>query len=524
MWRSRASAATPGRPGAGRMGRIKLPAPAMICVTIGRGRHKALLAEWKEAAEAGADLVELRIDCLRSEPRLKVILAERPTPVLLTIRRPADGGLWKGDEEKRQLLLREAILAGVDYIDLEADVAAKIPRFGKTKRVISHHDFKGVPADLEGLAEGMRKANADVVKVAAHAPTLPDALRMLRLVADAAAPTVGIAMGPLGVFTRVLGARYGAPFTYAGFNPDRTFAPGMIPFAELRRDYDYDRIGAATEVYAVIGDPIAQSLSPAVHNAAFRHLGLDKVYVPIQVPEGKLKESLQHLAWLDLKGLSVTIPHKEAAVPLLTKADGAVELMKSCNTVVFRDGERVGYNTDYRAAMQSLEEALGGPREDGSSPLTGKQVLILGAGGVARTIAIGAARRGAGVALCNRHDDRAARLAEEVGCRSISWSQRASTLCDIMINCTPVGMHPEVDATPVPPAALRAGMLAFDTIYHPENTMFLKMAREHDCRTITGVDMFVGQAAEQFQYFTGQPAPVDVMRDVVKRKLGALRE
>ena len=496
----------------------------MICVTIGRGRHKSLLAEWKEAAEAGADLVELRIDCLRSEPRLKPILADRPTPVLLTIRRSVDGGLWKGDEEKRQLLLREAILAGVDYIDLEADVAAKIPRFGKTKRVVSLHDFKGVPADLEALARGMSKANADVVKVAATPRTLADALRLLRLVAEAPGPTVGIAMGPLGVFTRVLGAKYGAPFTYAGFNPDRTFAPGMISYSELRRDYDYDRIGPATEVYAVLGDPVAQSLSPAVHNAAFRHLGLDKVYVPIQVPDGKLKESLQQLAWLDPRGYSVTIPHKEAIVPLLTKADGAVEQMKSCNTVVIREGEWIGYNTDYRAAMHSLEEALGGPREDGSSPLTGKQVLILGAGGVARTIALGAARRGAGVAVGNRRDERAVRLAEEVGCRNISWSQRASTLCDILINCTPVGMHPQVDATPVPPAAFRPGMLVFDTVYHPENTMFLKLAREHDCRTITGVDMFVGQAAEQFHYFTGLPAPVDVMREVVKRKLGALRE
>ena len=496
----------------------------MICVTIGRGRHKSLLAEWKEAAEAGADLVELRIDCLRSEPRLKHLLAERFTPVLLTIRRAADGGLWKGDEEKRQLLLREAILAGVDYIDLEADVAPKIPRFGKTRRVVSHHDFKRVPADLEALAEGMRKANADVVKIAAAARTLPDALRMLRMVATAEGPTIGIAMGPMGVFTRVLGAKFGAPFTYAGFNPDRTFAPGMLSFSELRRDYFYEQIDADSEVHAVIGDPIAQSLSPAVHNAAFRHLGMNKVYVPIQVPEGQLKESLQQLAWLDPKGLSVTIPHKEAIVPLLTKADGAVEQMKSCNTVVIRDKEWIGYNTDYRAAMHSLEEALGGPQEDGSSPLAGKQVLILGAGGVARTIAFGAARRGAGVAIANRRDTRAVQLAEEVGCRNVSWSQRASSLCDVLINCTPVGMHPQVDATPVPPAAFRAGMLVFDTIYHPENTMFLKLARERDCKTITGVDMFAGQAAEQFQYFTGRPAPVDVMREVVKRKLGALRE
>lgn len=484
-----------------------------------------LLAEWKEAAEAGAELVELRIDCLRTEPNLRRILAVRPTRVLLTIRRSADGGLWKGDEQKRQLLLREAVLAGVDYIDLEEDIATSIPRYGRTRRVISYHNFKGIPDDLEALAGRMRKADADIVKIAATAKNLPEALRIYGLMKKVSWPMIGIAMGTVGFFTRVLGAKCGSPFTYAGFNPEQTFAPGIPQFQELKKDYLHDWINKESEVYAVIGDPIMHSLSPAVHNAAFRHLGLNKVYVPIQVPEGNLRESLLELADLGIKGYSVTIPHKQAIVPLLTKADGAVELMKSCNTVVVEDDQYIGYNTDYRAAMHSLEAALGGPQPGGgTSPLVDKQVLILGAGGVARSIAFGAARRGAGVSLCNRHDDRATRLAEEVGCRSVSWSSRASTLCDVLINCTPVGMHPNLDATPVPPAAFRPGMLAFDTVYHPENTLFLKLAREHGCPTVSGVDMFVDQAAEQFRYFTGESAPIELMRDVVKRKLGALRE
>jgi len=496
----------------------------MICATIGRGRHRTLLEEWKEAAEAGADLVELRIDCLRGEPNLKRILAERHTPVLLTIRRGADGGLWRGDEAKRHLLLREAILAGVDYVDLEDDVAGVIPRYGKTKRVVSIHDFKGVPPDLEALADRLRAKGADVVKIAANVRSIADASRMLSLAAKANGPTVAIGMGPLGVFTRILGAKFGAPFTYAGVNPERIFAPGMPLLKDLRNDYQYDRIDADSEVYAVVGDPVAQSLSPAIHNAAFRHMGLNKVYVPIQVPGGRLKESLQELAWLDVKGYSVTIPHKEAVLPLLSKVDGAVELIKACNTVVVREGRWVGYNTDYRAAMLSLEAAFGGTPEDTTSALTDKQILILGAGGVARTIAMGAARRGAGVTLTNHNDDRAARLAQEVGCRSISWAARAGTLCDALINGTPVGMHPNVDEAPVPPAAFHAGMVAFDTVYHPENTLFLKLARDRACQTISGVEMFVGQAAAQFRHFTGLDAPVDLMREVVRRKLGALRQ
>jgi 3-dehydroquinate dehydratase/shikimate dehydrogenase len=142
---------------------------------------------------------------------------------------------------------------------------------------------------------------------------------------------------------------------------------------------------------------------------------------------------------------------------------------------------------------------------------------------VARSIAFGLARRGAIVTITNRHDERATDLAEEVSCRSIAWSNRASVHCDILINCTPVGMHPNVDDTPMPPAGFNPGMTVMDTVYHPENTMLLKLARERDCKTVTGVDMFIRQAATQFQLYTGQEAPTDEMRAVVRRKLGVVR-
>ena len=224
----------------------------------------------------------------------------------------------------------------------------------------------------------------------------------------------------------------------------------------MRHDFDYEAIDADTEVYGVMGDPIEQSLSPVVHNAAFRELGMNKVMVPFT---GARRRSCRRFSrscsWLDIKGCSVTIPHKETIVPFLQQKEGAVERTGSCNTVVFKDdGQRVGYNTDYRAAMDSLEVAMSGHEHDESaSPLFDKQVLIIGAGGVARAIAFGLARRGAHVSITNRHDERATQLAEEIGCRSVTWSMRASTVADVIINATPVGMHPNVDDTPLPPAA-----------------------------------------------------------------------
>jgi 3-dehydroquinate dehydratase/shikimate dehydrogenase len=499
---------------------------ALICATIGRGRHSSLAEEWKAAAEAGVDLAELRIDCLRRDPDLKRILAKRPTPLVFTIRRGVDGGLWRGNEEKRQALIREAIALGVDYVDLEMDIAPKIRRFGKTKRIISYHNFKATPSEVQDVAEQCDEMDADVVKVATLASTVADASHVLEAGSRIPVPTIAVGMGEIGFFTRVLGAKYGAPFTFAGFNPERMFAPGMVSHAVLKRDYLYNQIDAQTEVYGVIGDPIAQSLSPAIHNAAFRHMGMNKVLVPFLIPAGTLDDSLKALDWLGIKGFSVTIPHKEAVVAMLSARDGAVERTGSCNTVEIRDGKMVGHNTDYRAAMDSLEDVLGGRTEnEDASPLLDKQVLLLGAGGVARTIAFGLARRGASITVTNRHDERATSLAEEVGARTINWGQRASTLADIIINCTPVGMHPNVDDTPVPPAAFqRNNMVAFDTVYHPENTMFLKLALERGAHAVTGVEMFVQQAAHQFKIYTGQNAPLDVMRDVVRRKLGPIRE
>jgi 3-dehydroquinate dehydratase/shikimate dehydrogenase len=498
----------------------------MICVTLGRGRHSSLAEEWKAAAEAGAELVELRIDCLRREPDMKRILKERPTPLVFTLRRGVDGGLWRGNEEKRQQLLREAIVMGVDYVDLESDVAAQIRRFGKTKRIVSYHNFQETPDDLGAIIEQCSELDPDVVKVATSAHSVADAARVLKLGAKAKGPTTAIAMGELGFFTRILGRKYGAPLTYAGFHPERTFAPGMPRFQNLSSDYFYDRINVETDVYAVIGAPIEQSLSPPIHNASFRQLGLNKVMVPFLIPPDSLVASLKELRFLGIKGMSVTIPHKETIIPLLTDKDESVERTGACNTVIFHEGKASGTNTDYQAAIDALEHALGG-RASGasSSPLLDKQALVLGAGGAARSIAFGLSRSGASVTLTNRHDERATALAEAVSCRTVSWPMRASTIADIIVNCTPVGMHPDVDDTPLPPAAFgRSEMIVFDTVYHPENTMMLKLAAERGCTVVTGVEMFVRQAAAQFRLYTGREAPMERMRDVIKRRLGPFPE
>ncbi|MSR56696.1 MAG: shikimate dehydrogenase [Planctomycetaceae bacterium] len=500
----------------------------MICVSLGRTRHKMVLAEHQALAERGAKLVELRLDWLSRVPDLGRLLVDRPTPVIVTCRRPRDKGLWRFTEEQRQTLLRSAIVAGADYVDLEEDIATDIRRYGPTKRIISYHNFDETPADIADIHARLAKLDADIVKIVTMANSPADNVRMLQLVRGAASLTVGFCMGEFGLPSRILTGRYGAPFTYATFHRERQMAPGQPTFDEMRDVYRYDQINEETEVFGVVADPVAHSYSPLIHNAALAHLGLNAVYLPFRVPEGTLAETIREFDALAVKGYSVTLPHKEAVVELADERDKAVDEIGAANTLYRNDrGTWSAANTDHDAALSSLVEALSAESPDkpaeAAHPLAGKKVLLLGAGGVARAIGHGVVRHGGILMVTNRTKARAAELAEQFGCVLVQWENRGAQFADVLINCTSVGMHPGVDETPFVANWLREGMIVFDTVYNPERTLLIKQARERGCRTVTGVEMFVRQAARQFELFTGQPAPQDVMRDTLRQAISPAR-
>ena len=370
----------------------------MICVSIGRGRHRHVIAEFRHLVDQGARLVELRLDYILGEVNLKRLVADRPCPVIISCRRTVDGGKFSGSEEQRLLLLRAAIAEGVDYVDLESDIASSIPRFGRTKRIVSLHDFRKTPDDLEEIHRRLCQLDPDIVKISTMANHPHDNLRMLDLVRRSETPMVGICMGDIGIPSRILAGKFGAPFTYATFHHERVLAPGQLSFQQMTEIYHYDHIDADTEVYGVVADPIGHSLGPLLHNVAFRQLGLNKVYIPIRVPREDLGGFIDEAPTIDIRGLSVTIPHKEEVVRKLTAADEAVRGIGAANTVMFDGKKRIGYNTDYRAAMDSLELALGGPEEI-ERRVKGRTALVLGAGGVGKAVVFGLTKSGANVVV-----------------------------------------------------------------------------------------------------------------------------
>jgi 3-dehydroquinate dehydratase/shikimate dehydrogenase len=256
----------------------------------------------------------------------------------------------------------------------------------------------------------------------------------------------------------------------------------------------------------------------------YKKLGVNALYLPFRVPRGQLPGALGAYEPIPVHGYSVTIPHKEAAVALARESELNVQITGSANTLVRRDdGQFIAANTDYAAAAEALKAHLAERAKDGPVvQLNQLSILILGAGGVARSIAFALHRENAQITITSRTYERSQRLAEDVKCKAVDWHARHSISFDVLVNCTPVGMHPNVDESPCHFSILKPGTTVFDTIYNPETTLLIREARSRGCDTITGVDMFVRQAARQIELFTGLTPDIEAMRVVMRKALSPL--
>ncbi len=504
-------------------------APDRVCVVVGRTRHKMMAVELGEAAKRGAGFLEVRLDFLAKAVDFARLAPLKACAWMATLRRPADGGRYAGSEADRATVLRQAIVSGAfDWVDLETDIADSVRRFGPVKRVVSYHNIRETPVDLEGIYAKMCTQDADVVKIAVTAHGPDDCRRVLALQKAATKPTVAFCVGHTGVPTRFISLKLGAPWMYASFNRDREFAPGMPTFDELRTTYPVRRIDADTKVFGVVGDPIGHSRSPVLHNHTLARLNQNAIYLPFLVPAGHLADVVSAYSDVPVSGYSVTIPHKEAAVKIAAVLDPAVVACGAANTLVRQpSGAWEAFNTDHSAARDSLEAALLARPADpdgGDAPDLSKMfALVLGGGGAARAVAHALQSAGAAVTVSARSPVQANHLAQEVGCKTIEWTGRHNLLpCDVVVNCTPIGMTPAVDASPLHVSFLKPGLTVFDTVYTPENTLLVRDARARGCHVITGTDMFVRQAARQVELFTGLTPDIGKMREVLRKALSPL--
>ncbi len=268
------------------------------------------------------------------------------------------------------------------------------------------------------------------------------------------------------------------------------------------------QIDGATKLYGIIGKPISHSLSPAMHNAAFRAHGLNKVYVAFEVTD--VARALDGFRALGVGGVSVTIPHKQAVIPHLDAIDPVAQKIGAVNTLLIEDTHIRGYNTDWIGANQALEMIV---------DLPGSTVLVLGAGGSARAIGFGLQEKGATVILANRTLARGQALARDMNCGFYSLEEIKDLKVDAVVNTTSVGMAPNVDATLVPESVLENVPAVMDIVYSPLETRLLREAKQAGCKTINGTYMLLFQGVAQFELWTGRKAPVDVMREILFSRL-----
>ncbi len=520
--------------------------PTLLIVPLTQTDPAAMRAAMDTAVAAGADAVEARLDYLAEvdEPALRTLLTDPPCPVIATCRSRAEGGHHDGTAAERLTVAATAARLGARWVDVELaelDAAAALlatepVREGRTGVIVSSHDFDGRPADLDARVAAMERSAAHVNKVAFAAAGPEDAWAAFDVLRAGGKPTFALAMGEAGVASRILARKFRAFGTFAALDADGASAPGQPTIDQFRRLYRWDAIGPDTKLFGVVGHPVGHSMSPAIHNAAFAADGVDAVYVPLPVqPDAeafdRFIDAVLDRPWLDLIGLSVTIPHKHHAfrrvggdnVDALSASIGAI------NTIRFTgeaDRPLAGINTDYAAALDALVDGMGCQRED----LGGRAVAVLGAGGAARAIVAALAYYGAETTVYNRTVARAEALAAEFdspdGPVRAAGLERLDRLdADIVINCTPVGMHPHVDACPLPEGtALGPGMVVFDTIYNPVVTQLLRRAADADCIAVSGVEMFINQAVAQYTWWTQLDAPRDVMRAIVLERLRTAAE
>lgn len=453
------------------------------------------------AADPRADVVELRLDLVK-DLDLDRLLGLKGKPKLMTVRsRQQGGGARPAD---REALLRRALLAGVEYVDLEYgdQDRALVKGRGRSRRILSYHDSNGTPADLQALYREMRPAAGDaLLKIVTFADAASDILRMRDLLKSAGpGALIAFCMGTKGIPSRILAPLWGSAAVYAPLRGAADSAPGQIPLEDLFDVYRFDRIGPGTRLLGVLGWPIGHSLSPRVHNAALRALDLDYRYLPFEATT--LAEFLPLLSELRLAGLSVTLPHKEAIVAHLDVLDETARRVGAVNTVVKVWNRLEGRNTDVEAALAPLRSRM---------RLKGARVAVMGAGGAARALVHGLVAEGARVTIFNRTAARAQALARALGAKHLPWSRLRGFRCDLLVNATSVGLAPEVERAPVR-ASWIAAPVVYDVIYNPPETRLLREARARGLQVIDGVEMFVAQAAAQFTLFTGRRPPVDVMR------------
>jgi 3-dehydroquinate dehydratase/shikimate dehydrogenase len=467
-----------------------------------------------ESERGFADLAELRADFLDPAelPHLPSFPKRAGFPVILAIRRGRDGGSWNGEEAERRTLLSRALSGGYAYADLEEDLEdqalPEAAKRAKTRVIRSCYDLAGVPERSTARLRSLARGPGEIPKL----EVMPKSTRDLPALADTYRQLEGvekilIGVGEFGLFSRILAAKLGSYLTYCSVPGRQKAAAAQLDPRTLVELYRFRKQNRDTFVCGVIGNPIAHSRSPELHNRGYEVLGLNGVYIPFLVDH--VPSFFELAEMLDLRGFSVTMPHKRAVLSHLDERDQSLQRIGACNTVVRRRGGWYGTNTDvegFLAPLKAQAAGLVGPET---------RATVIGAGGGARSVVYALSSCGIRPLILNRTVEKARALAEAFGCDSGAMDDegisRMRENADLIVQATGVGMEPDAEADPLPAYRFTGSEVVYDLVYQPLMTVFLKRAKQAGCRIVSGLTMLFSQGAAQFKHYTGLEFPPEAL-------------
>ncbi len=490
-----------------------------ICIALGFAEPEQLLAHARHEVESGEQFLEFRLDYLPQPEKgasvIRDFLGEYPDcTVLATCRRHQNQGKYNGSIEEQIHILELAVEAGAKAVDVEIESAesasARLEKLrSRAHLIVSYHNYEGTPS-VENVFRRMLKIGAAGYKIVTTARKPSDNYKILSLArAHSRDSLIVLAMGEIGFPTRVLSPSFGGIYTYAAPNGGEGTASGQVSARHLRNLYRIEKFSKAAKIYGVIADPVRHSISPAVHNRAFQARRIDAVYLPFLVHPPQLKDYLLLAEKLPISGFSVTIPHKQKLLRYLDSVDPLARRIGAVNTVWRKAGRWRGANTDAAGVTVPLSKQL---------RLSKSTVLLVGNGGAARGAAFALTDAGAKLSIVGRNPDRVRALAKVCGAEPLLKEQLDSRKFDALVHATPLGMFPHVNECffdGVIPAEL-----IFDMVYNPLESLLVKRAQEQNKTIVPGIQMFLEQAAQQFEIWTGESAPRSAMEKAALEALG----
>lgn len=480
--------------------------------------------ELQLAQQASVDGIELRLDYLKNLDisRISNLRAACHLPVIFTLRKKSQGGLYAHNEDQRLDILLDLCRLNPDYLDIEYDTATDFLQklsqdFPQIKLICSYHNFEYTPEDLDKIFQSMQAPYFTAYKIATQANNTVDALRMLQFsqnINQQQHNFTGICMGEDGQCTRILSPVINNYFHYAILNQEKNTASGQLSIDELITIYHFRQLTNTTKIYAVLGNPVNSSVGYILHNRAIRIMGENAVYIKLRLTADELPAAIALCRHLPFAGFSITMPLKEATVALLDEVDPTAKAIAAINTIALRQQCYIGFNTDGKGAVQALAEVL---------PLNKQTIIIIGAGGAARAIAYIAHQQGAKIIILNRTLAKAQKLAAEVA----GQAEQLTADFDLnkwnyttLVNTLPASAYAEKNLQAL---TLQPNRLAMDIVYRPLMTPFLKWASEANYHCIAGSKMYINQALQQIQHwYDPSPSMLSAIKEMMRLWFDAL--